>query len=167
MMIKSNDTLDEIIVTVGYLGKIKYAPGTFGSLAGLLVLLLPEYMIWYSSLVLAIILSVISYPAIIRYEKIKGDDHSSIVIDEVIGMLIVFSNPFMIISPVWIFIAFILFRIFDILKPYPISILNEQKGAFFVIADDVIAGAFALIILHIFQLGYRILPFFLSFLKII
>jgi phosphatidylglycerophosphatase A len=166
-MIKSNDTLDELIVTVCYLGKIKFAPGTFGSLAGLLILLLPEYMIWYTSLILAIILTIISYSPIKRFEKLNGDDHSSIVIDEVIGMLIVFSNPFMIISPVWIVIAFILFRIFDILKPYPISKLNEQKGAFFVLADDILAGAFALIILHIFQLGYRILPFFLSFLKII
>lgn len=165
-MFKFNDKIDELIVTVGYIGKIKYAPGTFGSLVGLLILILPEYMIWYSALFLAFVFSILSYYSIQRYEKLKGFDNSSIVIDEVIGMLVVFSNPFMIINQIWVIIAFLLFRAFDIIKPYPISKLNNQTGAFFVIADDVIAGVFSLVILHILQLGYRILPFFMNYLKI-
>lgn len=156
---------DEIIVTVLYLGKIKYAPGTFGSIAALTILFLPEYMIWYSSLIFALVLSIIGFNPIKRYENVKGFDHSSIVIDEVIGMLIALSNPFMILNPFWIIICFGIFRIFDILKPFPINLLNIRKGAFFVIADDIAAGFFTIVIVHIFQLGYRILPFFISFLE--
>lgn len=159
--------LDEIIVTFFYLGKMKYAPGTFGSLGGLFILLMPEYTIWYLSIIFAILLFIISYYPIKRYEKLKGDDHSSIVIDEVIGMLLVFSNPYMILNFYWIAIGFALFRFFDILKPFPINLINQKKGAFFVVADDIVAGLLAMIILHIFQLGYRIFPFFLSFFEIL
>lgn len=157
--------IDEITVTVFFIGKIKYAPGTFGSIAALTILFLPGYMIWYSSLIFALVLSIIGFNSIKTYENVKGFDHSSIVIDEVIGMLIALSNPYLILTPFWIIISLGIFRIFDILKPFPINLLNIRKGAFFVIADDVAAGIFTLVIVHIFQLGYRILPFFISFLE--
>lgn len=165
-MKKYQQITDEIIATVFYIGKIKYAPGTFGSIFALLILFLPDYSIWYWSLSIAILLSVLSYPSVDRYENLKGDDHSSIVIDEVIGMLIVFSSPYIVINIYWVIIAFLLFRFFDILKPYPISKINNKRGAFYVIADDVVAGVFSLVILHIFQISYRIMPFFLKILNI-
>jgi phosphatidylglycerophosphatase A len=158
--------IDEIFVTVFYIGKIKFAPGTFGSMFALLVLFFPDNTLWILSFSTAILLSLLSHKSISRYEKLTGDDNSSIVIDEVIGMLIVFSNPYMIINPFWVIIAFFLFRFFDILKPYPISLINNKKGAIYVVADDVVAGLFSLVILYVFQIGYRILPFFLSYFNI-
>ncbi|MBX3044664.1 MAG: phosphatidylglycerophosphatase A [Candidatus Kapabacteria bacterium] len=166
-MTKYKNITEELLVTFFYVGKIKYAPGTFGSMGGLLILFLPEYLIWQAAVILLVLLFGISINPIKRYEILKGNDHSSIVIDEVIGMMIPFANPFIIISPFWVISAFILFRIFDILKPYPINKLNEKKGAIFVLLDDVLAGVFTMVILQLLQLGYRISPFFLTFFEII
>jgi phosphatidylglycerophosphatase A len=156
--------IDELIVTVFYLGKIKKAPGTFGSAAALLILFTDSFNLWCYSLILAAILWIVSHNSIKRYEKENGSDHSSIVIDEVIGMLLVFSNPYLVINYYWVGICFLSFRVFDILKPFPINKINDQNGALFVVADDVAAGLFTLILVQFLQLGYRILPFFIKFL---
>ncbi|MDX9790499.1 MAG: phosphatidylglycerophosphatase A [Candidatus Kapabacteria bacterium] len=162
-MILTKLTYIELFVSVMYLGKIKYAPGTFGSIAAFAVFLLPSHTIWYISLILAIVLTFLSLQYIGIYEKIHGDDHPSIVIDEVIGMLICFSNPYLIHNVFWLSLTLIMFRTFDILKPYPINKINQKKGAFFVIADDILAGTISLLIVQILQIGYGILPIFLLF----
>jgi phosphatidylglycerophosphatase A len=78
----------------------------------------------------------------------KKDDRR-IVIDEIMGFLITMlwvpSTPFTIIS------GFILFRIFDILKPFPIRRLEDVKGGYGVVLDDVLAGVYANIVLHLMQ----------------
>ena len=76
------------------------------------------------------------------------DDHGGIVWDEFVGFWI---TLFMIPPEwYWILLGFVLFRIFDILKPFPIKWLDKQvKGGFGVMIDDVIAGFFAWIILII------------------
>jgi phosphatidylglycerophosphatase A len=163
----NKELFDEILVTGIFVGKIKKAPGTFGSLLALAVLLLENHIIWYFSLIIVLFLCIISIKPIQRYEKKYGNDNSSIVIDEVIGMLLTFSNPYIIISPFWLALTFGIFRLFDILKPYPINKINDNTGAVFVIADDILAGIFTLLSIQILQLGYRILPFFLSFFEII
>ncbi|OQB39661.1 MAG: Phosphatidylglycerophosphatase A [candidate division CPR1 bacterium ADurb.Bin160] len=160
----NKNKIDEIIVTFFFVGKIKYAPGTFGSLAALPILFFDSFDICYYSIFFVVFLFAISLKPISRYELINGADHSSIVIDEVIGMLIIFSNPFLTLNVYWVAISFLLFRLFDILKPFPINKINDKKGALFVIADDLVAGLFSTIILQILQVGYRILPFFLKIL---
>ena len=131
-------------------GLLPKAPGTFGTAAAiplylLLVLFSNEavYMIACSSgLVLGFYLCEYT-------TRVLGvQDHPAIVWDEIIGFLI----TMLFIVPSWasVLLGFILFRIFDILKPWPISVIDSRvKGGIGVMLDDVFAGGFALICMHL------------------
>ncbi|AZQ09710.1 phosphatidylglycerophosphatase A [Shewanella khirikhana] len=129
-------------------GLAKKAPGTFGTLAAipLYLLLSPLPLVWY---LLATVIAVVAGVYICdRASKDMGvHDHGAIVWDEVAGLLIT-----MIAAPagiVWLLVGFVLFRIFDILKPWPIRVLDARvHGGLGIMADDVLAGLFALACLH-------------------
>ncbi len=124
------------------------APGTFGTLAAipLYLLMMGLPLTWYLGLTL---LSVIA--GIYICDKASKDmgvhDHGAIVWDEVAGLLIT-----LIAAPagwLWLLVGFVLFRIFDILKPWPIKWLDAKvHGGFGIMIDDVLAGIFALISLQ-------------------
>lgn len=126
------------------------APGTAGSFLAMFIcmglLLLP----WYYTLIVAIIFFILGTKACHEAEKAMGThDHGGIVVDEFVGMFIsILFFP----TGQWqlAILAFILFRIFDITKPYPINIADKKiPGGLGVMVDDVIAGIFALIAGHI------------------
>ncbi|MBU3003229.1 phosphatidylglycerophosphatase A family protein [Paraglaciecola arctica] len=125
-------------------------PGTFGTLAALpLVVLLSHYASFSIYLGVTILVSVAGIWICGKAaDDMKVHDDSSIVWDEVAGMLIT-----MIAVPLsWqtLAIGFVLFRFFDILKPWPISYLDKHvHGGFGIMIDDVLAGVFALCVLHI------------------
>ena len=124
-------------------------PGTLGSLVGVgLYLLLPE-LDWrvYSGLVIAALLFGI-YVCSVTAKALNVHDHPGIVWDEIVGIFIAL---FMVPKEwIWLLAGFILFRFFDILKPWPISIADKKlKGGLGIMLDDVIAGIFALIIIQI------------------
>ncbi|MCH4293424.1 phosphatidylglycerophosphatase A [Shewanella sp. 3B26] len=129
-------------------GLAKKAPGTFGTLAAipLYLLLSPLPLVWY---LLATVIAVVAGVYICdRASKDMGvHDHGAIVWDEVAGLLIT-----MIAAPagiVWLLVGFVLFRFFDILKPWPIRVLDARvHGGLGIMADDVLAGLFALACLH-------------------
>ncbi len=135
------------------------APGTFASLAAAVVFFLPADLFYPFIWTLIPLYFLVSVPSIRRIESEAGDDPGLIVADEVIGMWIVWSSPFVPREPAWAILGFLLFRYFDIFKPFPISALNARKGALFVLADDVAGGFAALVIMHIFYFGYLVLPF--------
>lgn len=125
-------------------GMAKKAPGTFGTLAAvpLYLLLSPLPLAWYLALTLLAVVGGIYICD--RASKDMGvHDHGAIVWDEVAGLLIT-----MIAAPagiVWLVVGFVLFRIFDILKPWPIRVLDARvHGGLGIMADDVLAGVFAL-----------------------
>jgi phosphatidylglycerophosphatase A len=124
-------------------------PGTFGTLAALpLVVLLSYYVSFSVYLIATILLSIVGVWICGRTADDMGvHDDSSIVWDEVAGMLVT-----MLAVPLsWqtLLIGFMLFRFFDILKPWPISYLDRHvHGGFGIMIDDVLAGLFALGILH-------------------
>ena len=124
-------------------------PGTFGTLAALpLVVLLSYYASFSVYLIVTILVSIVGVWICGRTADDMGvHDDSSIVWDEVAGMLIT-----MLAVPLsWqtLLVGFMLFRFFDILKPWPISYLDRHvHGGFGIIIDDVLAGLFALGILH-------------------
>ncbi|MCL1141842.1 phosphatidylglycerophosphatase A family protein [Shewanella gaetbuli] len=124
------------------------APGTFGTVAAIPLYLLISTL----SLPVYIALTVLSVIAgIYICDKASKDmqvhDHGAIVWDEVAGLLIT-----MIAAPAgwaWLVVGFVLFRIFDILKPWPIKWLDAKvHGGFGIMIDDVLAGIFALICLQ-------------------
>jgi len=135
-------------------GLLKPAPGTWGTLAAL-----PIYYLFVSwlelSLVNYIILAVVMFMAgIYLCDKTASDvgvpDHSAIVWDEIVGFLI----TMIAITPTALNIAlgFFLFRLFDILKPWPIRLVDrEVHGGFGIMVDDVIAGIAACGLLHVLQ----------------
>jgi len=145
---------DELLTTFFFVGKVKFAPGTVASIIPLSVLFIPMPVRLYVIGIAVVVLFVISLWSIKRMELIHGDDAPQIVIDEIIGMLLVLFSPYIVFGPVWAFIAFGFFRIFDIFKPYPIHLANNKKGSFWVLFDDVLAAIFAWVALHcIYQLS--------------
>ena len=131
------------------IGLMPIAPGTFWSMLGILLFLVLAHLnlsvSWLSLIIL--ILYFFSYVAVQSTLKIiKRSDPGEIVIDEVLGMMLVMMTipP----DPKWIFLAFILFRMFDILKPWPINQVDSKlKNALGVILDDVLAALYAGIII--------------------
>ena len=125
------------------------APGTMGTLAVIPIYLLmqPLSLLYYGLLVIAI--SLIGIWICGESSKRLGvHDHKGIVWDEFAGYLItMFAVPF---AWQWVIIGFLLFRLFDIWKPWPIYIIDKQlKGGLGIMLDDVLAGIFAAIILQI------------------
>ncbi len=132
-------------------GFIKPAPGTWGSLGALpfgIILLI------YGGLPLlglsTIIITAIGFWSATKFdEAMGGHDSKMIVIDEVAGQWIALIPCAL--NPMLIIISFISFRFFDILKPYPINMIDKQvPGAAGVMGDDLIAGLFAAAIVLIF-----------------
>ena len=145
-------TITKNICTVFGLGNISKMPGTLGSIVGLFlgVFLLSFFSI---QVVLAFFISLlpISFYAIKTYQKEAGkSDKSEIIIDEVIGQLLVLM--FIKLEFIEVFLAFILFRFFDILKIFPANIIDKKYSDHYgVIFDDIIAAIQALIIIFIFK----------------
>jgi len=135
-----------MFVSVLGIGFIPIASGTFGSLAGLMIgylLNLLSYNLFFLFIPTLFILGVIASNT---YQKMTGEkDSSVIVIDEVVGQLI--AMMFVMDNIVLVFISFIIFRIFDILKPWPASYADKKmSGGFGVMLDDVFAGIYAAIL---------------------
>ncbi len=125
-------------------GRIKYMPGTFGSLVGLgLLALFPILRSWP-----AIIITVIVGTLICQQEENRTGikDNQEIVIDEIAGVFITFAfmNPY---NFVHYLTGFLLFRVFDIFKPGPIDYVQDFKGGTGVMLDDIVAGLISGIIL--------------------
>ena len=74
------------------------------------------------------------------------EDPQSVVVDEICGQLVALTPLAASPSVIGIIVGFVLFRLFDILKPYPISRLERLHGGFGVMADDVLAGVFAAVL---------------------
>ncbi|MCW8853623.1 MAG: phosphatidylglycerophosphatase A [Gammaproteobacteria bacterium] len=137
-------------------GLMPKAPGTFGTLAAIPVyLLMANLSVLVYSIVTVALFVVGIYLCQKTTDELKVHDHSGIVFDEIVGFLIT-----MIALPVtwqWIIAGFILFRLFDILKPWPISWLDKKvHGGLGIMLDDVLAGVFALVIMQLilyFNLG--------------
>ena len=138
------------IATLGGIGLIPVAPGTFGSIFAWVV------FIFISHFINMLVLTIASlFFAIWICEKVTKDliekDHKSIVIDELIGMWISLIPVIYIASTqedrtIYAVIALILFRFFDIAKPFPISYFDQKiKNGFGIVIDDCIAGIFAAI----------------------
>ncbi len=142
------DRLIMALATGFYVGNIAKAPGTWGSLAAFLPWLLikdlplPAYL-----LVLLAVLIVGFFIAGSAEKIIDRPDAGCIVIDEILGMFITLTAVPQ--HPVALFLGFVLFRIFDIAKPFPVSWFDQKiHGGTGIMMDDVMAGLYALISLQ-------------------
>lgn len=144
------DTRKIIIKTVStffYIGYLPVIPGTFGSIAGILLFYLikdslPVYTLF------TLLLIIMGFLVTGEAEKILNKkDAKYIVIDEVCGMLL--SLIFIPYDIKLVIIAFILFRILDSLKPYPAGRFQNLRGSPGVMLDDIVAGLYTNIILQV------------------
>jgi phosphatidylglycerophosphatase A len=152
------ETLIRFAATGGYIGYIPAAPGTFGSIEGLVLGWLVFSPITQRSTVAAIALFALLFAGGCwiagRAERILVQhDSSRIVIDEILGMV---AATFLLPARwPWMLAAFGLFRLFDILKPYPASRIDRQvRGGIGVMLDDLAAAIYANLIL---QVAWRLL----------
>ena len=161
-MIKIFNTL---FVTMFGLGKIKFIPGTFGSLATTIILYLFFHILNFSSnliLTILIIIFIYSFYAVSSHIKnTKNKDPGEIIIDEFLGQ----SIPIYLYeishgttkngeeAIVYYLLFFILFRYFDIMKPFPVSFFDKNfKNSFGVIMDDICAGFYVVLSLVCFMI---------------
>jgi len=133
-------------------GLLKPAPGTWGTLAAIPLLILLGQLFDFASLNYLLVCVVGFSLGIYICGKTARDvgvhDHSSIVWDEVIGLFI--AMLWLPLSVKTLLLAFILFRFFDILKPWPISYLDKHvHGGFGIMIDDVLAGLMACVVIHL------------------
>ena len=126
------------VATFFYLGKLPFAPGSWGSLGALLLwLLLPvTFSVHLSVIIILFVLGGYSSSRMAKY--LDDHDPSEVVIDEVVGMGI---SLFMLPHNFLLYLlSFILFRVFDILKPSYIYRIQNLSGGWGIMLDDVLAG---------------------------
>lgn len=119
------------------------APGTFGSLAGLPLVAVVNYLgVIYAGISLIILIPLAVWSSGISQKLLERVDPPEVVIDEVAGLLVtIFLLP---LSWVSLSLGLILFRVFDILKPFPIRMLDQKvKGGLGIVLDDLVAGVYA------------------------
>ena len=136
------------IATLGGIGLFPLAPGTVGSIFGWIIfIVLSHYIEMIFATVLIIFLSI--YVSNLATKDLVNKDHKSIVIDEMAGIWLAMIPVIYIASSqyertLYAVFTLIFFRLFDILKPYPISYVDKNfKGGFGIVLDDLIAGVFA------------------------
>jgi phosphatidylglycerophosphatase A len=137
------------IATVAYCGYFPIAPGTIGSLAGLAVYAVVR---WSQSpaveagAILAVF-AIGTWAGTVAERYFGGIDPGPVVIDEVVGMLITLA--FVPVGLSGALVAFLLFRVFDVIKPYPAGRFERLHGGLGVMADDAMAAVYANITLRI------------------
>lgn len=131
------------LATVAYCGYFPIAPGTAGSAAGLVVYLL----VWWTQSpileagLIALTFAVGTWAATHAERFFGGIDPGPVVIDEVLGMLITLA--FIPVGWSAALAGFVIFRVYDVIKPYPANRLETFHGGFGIMADDAMAGVYA------------------------
>ena len=141
-----NEKLITFLATGFGSGLAPFAPGTMGTLVGVVICLFCLPLPWPMRLLIIIALLALSIYVAGRAEIIyQKKDDQRIVIDEIIGIQITMLP--VAITVLHLCVGFVLFRVFDILKPFPINNLQKLPGGWGVVMDDVAAGIYAGVIL--------------------
>jgi len=150
--------IDRLATAVGtsiFIGYFPIFPGTVGSLPGLVIYVLLSRVEIFSGFGLPwlVLLGVVFAGGAVsahRCEKIFGNDDKRIVIDEVWGMMIALQGvP---VEARWLLSSFLLFRFFDIIKPYPARRAERLGGGAAIMLDDGIAGFYTAVIIYVLRL---------------
>lgn len=139
------DRFVQVCASFFYIGYLPVGPGTFGSLAGLALAWYLHQYILSLFIVLTVLGLAICKPSVRLFSK---HDSQHFVLDEVAGMLL--SVLWLPLDPITYINGFLLFRILDTFKPWPIILLQRSKSAFSIMTDDLAAGLAVNLILRIF-----------------
>jgi len=147
-----------LFITFFFTGKIKFAPGTIASfITCFLFLLLINIFNFFTIFLITLVIFVYSFVALnYSFNEFESDDPQEIVIDEVVGQLLpllaipIYETLHPLPNIYYLISAFLLFRLFDIWKPYPISYIdNHIKGSLGIMLDDIFAALYVIIILSL------------------
>ena len=138
----------DILASLGGIGLIPFAPGTFGSIFAWIAFILISHFV--NMLILTIVIIILSIWICEKVSKgLFEKDHKSIVIDELAGMWVALLPVIYFASSqneriTYAILALVFFRFFDILKPFPVSYFDQKyKNGFGIVFDDIIAGILA------------------------
>ena len=147
-----------LFLTLFNIGKIKNAPGTAASLITCLLFLL-LINIFNISIIFLFTLAIFAYSFVAinnSFDEFSSNDPQEIVIDEFVGQMLpllampIYETLYLLPKIYYCIPAFLLFRLFDILKPYPVSYVDKNvKGAIGIMLDDIFAGIYTIISLVI------------------
>ena len=145
----------EIFITIFYIGHIKWMPGTIGSLISLIIIYYLKKNLSFNILfIFFLFVFIVSIKFIeLHSKKTKSHDSKEIIIDEFLGiyLIVIFTYNIELMGEFlkWPLI-FLLFRFFDILKPFPINIVDKKmKNSIGIILDDLIASIYSIISLYL------------------
>jgi phosphatidylglycerophosphatase A len=135
------------VATAAYVGFAPVAPGTFGSMAGLLVYgavrLSGGPMAESVAMAVALVAGLWSAGVV---ERLLGKDPGPVVIDEVLGMLVTLA--FLDVNPIGAVVGFFLFRVLDVVKPFPAGRLEHLHGGAGIMLDDAMAGVYGNLVMR-------------------
>ena len=138
-----SDLFVKAVVTFLGTGYFPWAPGTMGSLAGILIAWFAGPFFFIYLLIFAVLGFAVSKPATRIF---TSSDPSFFVIDEVVGAMI---SVILIPGSLVLYLTgFLLFRLLDVAKPWPIAIIQKMKHPWAIMGDDVLAGIFANLVLR-------------------
>ena len=139
-----------LFVTLGPIGYLPYAPGTYGSVLACILLYFFSSVFTHPLFVLIFIAVTL---IVLNSLTLEVNDPGYIIIDEVAGMFIAMAGQG--VTFLSLLAGFVLFRFFDIVKPYPIRRVEALPKGYGILADDIVAGVFANLLLI---LGRRMMP---------
>jgi len=129
------------LATCGYIGFIPIAPGTFGSAAGLLLYILLNRMPPVVTVVAILVLFAVGvWSGSIAERELGGTDPGPVVLDEVVGMLITLA--FVPVNLTGAVVGFLVFRVLDVVKPWPSRRFEALHGGMGIMADDAMAAVY-------------------------
>ncbi len=144
---KQINWFEKLIGSGFYTGYIPFASGTFGSIAAIIIYLIPGFE--KPEIIIPAIIIFLVYGLFVssKFEDVYGKDPAECTVDEVVGTwiaLIALPKTMLIILT-----SFLIWRALDIIKPFPARTSEKLPKGFGIMADDVISGFYSLIILHI------------------
>ena len=151
---KQINLFEKIVGSGFYTGYIPFASGTFGSLIAIFIYLIPGFEQLYIILPSIVILFVYGVYVSSKFEKVYGKDPSQCTVDEVVGTWIA-----LIALPKTAYIvltSFLVWRLLDIIKPFPARGSEKLPGGWGIMIDDVIAGSYSLIIVQLIVYSFGV-----------
>ena len=145
---KQINWFEKLIGSGFYTGYVPIASGTFGSLVAIVIYSIPGFE--RLEIIIPAIILLFSYGLFVssKFEKVYGKDPSQCTVDEVVGTwiaLIALPKSFLIV-----FTTFLIWRVLDIIKPFPARSSEKLPGGFGIMIDDVISGFYTVVIVHLF-----------------
>lgn len=145
---KQINWFEKLIGSGFYTGYVPIASGTFGSLVAIVIYIIPGFE--RLEIIIPVIIVLFFYGLFVssKFEKVYGKDPSQCTVDEVVGTwiaLIALPKSFLIV-----FTTFLIWRVLDIIKPFPARTSEKLPGGFGIMIDDVISGFYTLVIVHLF-----------------